>query len=227
MAIKDKEAAFDSAEADVDQRDNSDVDQSRRDTAVEDDSPSQDVVDTDSSSDVNVDSEDEHTFPSARKTEQSKPDDDNYINWSASEFMSHEKSANWFVIVAVVGLVIAILAYVATKAILPTLTAIVGTIMFSVYGARDPRELEYQIDKTGLTIGPKHFSYDHFRSFSIIKEGALRSIDFMPLKRFSPMISVYFHPDDEHIIAEILGNYLPHEDREQDMVERLMHHIRF
>ena len=65
---------------------------------------------------------------------------------------------------------------------------------------------------------------DHFL---VIQEGGVESIWFTPLKRFMPMVSIYFDPEDGDKIADILSEFLPFENRELDPVDRLMHRIRF
>jgi hypothetical protein len=42
-----------------------------------------------------------------------------------------------------------------------------------------------------------------------------------------PPISVYFEPQEEATIVELLGRYLPQEDKNQDIIDKLMHKIRF
>ena len=94
-------------------------------------------------------------------------------------------------------------------------------------GARKPRELEYNVDDGGLTIGGKHYPYNLFRAFTIAEEDHFHSIDFMPLKRFMPVISIYYDPADEDQIAEVLSAHLPLETHKHDPVEKLMRRIRF
>jgi hypothetical protein len=153
--------------------------------------------------------------------------DKRFIAWTASEFIAHEKTSTWFMSLAGVATVLTVLIFVITRSVISSAAVIVGALLFGVYGAREPRELDYRLDESGLSAGDKHFPYSHFRSFTIIEDGAFRCIDFMPLKRFSPMITVYFHPDDEGMIVAMLGDYLPHQERQQDLVESLMRHVRF
>ena len=66
-----------------------------------------------------------------------------------------------------------------------------------------------------------------FKSFSVVQEGAVESIWLLPLQRFAPGLSIYFAPNDKDRILAILDDFLPVEEKEPDMVERLMHKIRF
>jgi hypothetical protein len=83
------------------------------------------------------------------------------------------------------------------------------------------------LDDKGLTIGSKHYAYNEFRSFAILQEGALSSIVFMPLKRFATLTSIYYAPEDEQSIVDILADHLSLEEHHQDAVDKLMRRIRF
>ncbi len=149
------------------------------------------------------------------------------VTWTASEFIAHAKSFSWYAALALIAVVGATLIYVLTKDPVSAGVIIIAAIFFGIYAGHKPRELEYQVDTRGLSIGQKHFSYHQFKSFSVLPEGAFSSIVFMPLKRFAPPTTIYYPPEDENRIVSLLGNYLPHEERGHDAIDRLMHRIHF
>jgi len=147
--------------------------------------------------------------------------------WSASEFIAYQKNAGWYLLLILVICVISGLVFIITRDLISTVSIIFAGILFMIFAARKPRVLEYQIDKNGISIGQKLYSYSNLKSFSIINEGAMRSISLYPLQRFMPSISIYFEPQEEPNIIDALANYLPQEDKKQDVIDRLMHRIRF
>jgi hypothetical protein len=153
--------------------------------------------------------------------------EDEIITWTASEFIAHHKSSSWYGLLAVIAAVIAGVVYAITRDILSTSTVVVGAILFGIVAARQPRELQYQLDGRGLQIGSRYYSYSAFRSFSVVPEGAFSSIIFMPLKRFSPLTTIYFAPDEEHRIVDLLTDSLPYEEYKHDLFDQLMRRIRF
>jgi hypothetical protein len=104
---------------------------------------------------------------------------------------------------------------------------IVAAIFLAVAAARKPRVLEYRVDDAGLSIGPKLYTYDQFKSISVIDEGAVPSIHLLPLKRFQPVLTIYFAPTDEDGVVGVLSARLPIEERGIDPIDRFMHRIRF
>jgi len=130
-------------------------------------------------------------------------------------------------LLALVTIVIAGLVYILIRDVISTSVVVICAIILGIYAARQPRQLSYRLDEDGVTIGNKQYSYNDFRSFAVVPEGAFSSIVFMPLRRFSPLTTLYYAPEDEDRIVDLLGDRLPLEDYTHDPVERLMHRIRF
>lgn len=166
-------------------------------------------------------------FGTAYPPSGSEIDDTDALSWTASEFVSHDKGGAWHAVVIVGGIIASALAWLLTRDIVSAAIIIIAAIMLSVYGARKPRQLQYQVNHDGITIGHKYYAFTQFRSFSVIPEGAFESILFVPLKRLAPPLSIYFDPRDGEAIIELISRYLPHQERRPDAVDRLMSKIRF
>jgi hypothetical protein len=149
------------------------------------------------------------------------------MQWNASEFIDHQKSTGWFMPLILGSIVLSGAIYFFTRDILATLVIMLGCISFGTYARQKPRTLTYTLLPTSIRIGSKTYSYDDFKTFSIIEEGALFSIFLQPIKRFMPPLTIYFDPDDGEKIFDTLATHLPHIEREQDPIERLMRRIRF
>lgn len=149
------------------------------------------------------------------------------ISWIASEFILHEKTGNWYLAMIGITVVISGIIFAITRDAISTGAIIFGAIIFGVYASRKPRQLNYHIGSDGIQIGPRSFNYAEFKGFSIVQEGAFSSIVFSPLKRFSPLVTIYYPPEQEDEIASIIASNLPFEERKQDPIDRLMHKIGF
>lgn len=149
------------------------------------------------------------------------------IVWTASEYIDHEKRASWFITLSVGALVFAIALYVVTKDVVSGVIVLIAAGLFGVTGARKPRTLEYELTDVGVRIENKYYPYDDFKSFSVLEEGAFSSVQMLPLKRFLPALSLYYPPEQEDAVLNVLGSYLPHEERSHDPIDRLMRRVRF
>ncbi len=149
------------------------------------------------------------------------------LSWTASEFIEHQKPQGWYLLLAGGSIAASAILYLLTQDVITVVVVVVAAIMFGIVGARKPRAMDYSIQPSGLQIGVKLFPFSGFKSFSVIEEGAINSIQLMPLKRFSPPISIYFPPEQEQQITYALADYLPHEDKERDAIDRLMKRLHF
>jgi hypothetical protein len=149
------------------------------------------------------------------------------VSWTASEFIAHHKTPGWYGLLIGGAIIIAVLVWFFTKDIFSAVVVLLAVGVLAAYASRQPRELQYVVDEHGITIGQKQFAYGVFRSFSVIDDGAFSSIELMPLKRFSPPITIYYDPNDEDAIAGVISEYLPFEHRSRDVIDQLIHRIRF
>ena len=149
------------------------------------------------------------------------------ISWTASEFIAHSKNPGWYVILAVASLILTLVIYVLTKDKVTAVAIVIASLLFGIMASRQPRELEYSVGIDGIHIGPKFYPYSVFKSFSVMQEEGIESIWFMPLKRFMPGLSIYFAPDQGQKIIDVLSEYLPFENRKLDLIDGLMHRLRF
>lgn len=166
------------------------------------------------------DSAKEENFVSAREV---KP-----VSWTASEFVAYSKDASWYIVgsLCLVGLS-GVIFVLTNYSWLSSLLVLIAGAIFMVAAGHNPRTLDYSISSDGLQIDSKLYTYDRFKSFSIIQEGAINSIALQPLERFMPSITIYYEPKDEEKIAQALSVFLPYEQRQISPVDKFMTKIRF
>ena len=165
----------------------------------------------------------------ARQFPQNQQDDSDgpIVSWTASEFIAHAKSAGWYATLIGVTVVVSAVLFLLTKDAISTAMVIIVAVLFGVMGARKPRELSYSLDEDGVVVGQKLYLYESFKSFSVIQEGGVESIWFMPMQRLMPGLTIYFAPDQGDQIMDILSEFLPFEPRDTDPIDKLMHRLRF
>ena len=150
------------------------------------------------------------------------------VYWTASEYIAHKKGLNWYLALGAIVVVLTVLIFFITGGdVFSSVCILILAIIFGVYAGRQPQEQEYVIDEKGVSIGKHTYTFDTLKSFSVIDEGAFSSIVFMPMKRFMPLISIYYDPADEDRIIAYLSSIMPMEYRKRDSIDRLMHKIKF
>ena len=149
------------------------------------------------------------------------------LSWQASEFVHHEKDGMWFL--ALLGVTVALLLVDVFLVQSWTFGAliIVMAIAVMVIAKRPPRIIAYTLTAQGIQIDEKQFHFQDFRAFGVVQENAFYSIRLVPNKRFMPMVSVFFPPEDGEAIVDAFGHALPMENIERDTIDKLVEKIRF
>jgi len=154
-------------------------------------------------------------------------DTDDVVEWTASEFINHHKSSQWYAMLAIITAVLAVIVYMLNKDILSGIIVVLLGGLTAFAANRQPSVLPYRLDVRGLTIGARFYPYNAFKSFSVIKEGPFSNITIMPTGGFMPELSIYYSPDDEQDILEVLGEHLPMQQSQGAYVDRLARRLHF
>lgn len=147
--------------------------------------------------------------------------------WTASEYIAHEKTAGWYVVLFLLAAILAGVTFYFTKDKVSIFIIFFAAFVFAYFASHKPREMNYMITPDGVTVGNKQYHFDDFKSFGLVPEGAFTSIIFMPHKRFAIPITIYYPPESETKIAELIGNYLPFEEHSKDAIDKLLRAVRF
>jgi hypothetical protein len=163
------------------------------------------------------------TEPKLLSSEAAKP-----VTWSAAEFIAHKKSYGWYLLLGLATVIIAGMVYIIyNRDLFSVIVIIIAAVFFGIVANRQPRTLDYKVDDVGLSIGEKLYAYDSFRSFSIIDEESASSIIFKPLKRFMPLVTVYYPPHDEKSIVNVISKHLPIDTHQLDPIDSLIRRIHY
>jgi hypothetical protein len=159
--------------------------------------------------------------------QQSELPDVGEVTWSASEYIAHAKGSGWYVGLGLLIVLISAGVYFITRSIFSSIMVLVIGIAFGVVAARKPRTLQYTVDNIGVRIGDKGYPYSEIKSFSLVEDTAINSIQLVPFRRFMPPINIYFEAKDEDKILDIISNFVPHEEAGKDPIDHLMKRIKF
>ena len=147
--------------------------------------------------------------------------------WTASEFVSHDKTTKWYVVLGFSAVVLSAIIFVLTRQILSVVVVAVMTLLFAVYASAKPRTLDYSVSKNGVQIGEKYHPFNTIKSYSVIEEEGMPYIQLLLHKRLSVPIVVYAAPDQIDQLAEIIGNFVPYDQKKRDIADKISSRIRF
>jgi hypothetical protein len=149
------------------------------------------------------------------------------VRWSASEFIAHQKTMGWYLILIMVTIIVSGIVFLLTRQYISAGVIIVLAITFGVYGSVAPRSLDYSVDSQGITVDKKHYSYELFKLVQRLEGGVVPSITFIPVKRFAVPLTIYLSPEQEAQILDIVSDFLPIEIKQVEAIDRLVSRLRF
>lgn len=164
---------------------------------------------------------------SASSSSAPAPAPESSFSWTAAEYFEHSRSPIWYPALFLLTAAIAGAVYLVTKDYFATGTIVVLGVIVAFAAGRKPKEISCQVSSGGITIGPKTYQFGQFRSFGIIRESQIPSLEFIPTKKFMPSVAVHFNAQDEAKITGIVGNYLPYEERKMAGIDKLSHRLGF
>lgn len=149
------------------------------------------------------------------------------VEWVSSGEELRSATAAWRIRMTLISLVASGVIYLISRDLISAGSVAVVGLLFAFLGSRKPPSLQYRLDHTGITIGQKRYMYGEFRAFSVIDDARSPTIAIVPLKRFLPLLSVHYDPQQRDKIVEILADHLPLEMRRRDAFDSIINRIKF
>ena len=148
------------------------------------------------------------------------------VRWEAHEYIHHEKSALWFVVFAVVVLVLIAVAIFLMQSVTFAILVPVMAAALLVYTHRPPRVLDYTLSRQGIHINDHLYSFGEFKAFGVIRDGEEYSVMLIPTKRFKQGVTIYFPEESGEAIVDMLGARLPMQELHLDVVDKIIRKLR-
>lgn len=149
------------------------------------------------------------------------------LEWQASEYVEHQKSPVWFIVLAVITAGLVAAAIFLLKNYTFALLLVVMAAAIVVWAKRPAQEMYYRLDESGIFVNDKLFALHDFRAFGVLQDGATNSVVLLPNKRFRPGVTVYFPHELGEQIVDMLGNQLPMQELKPDWIDKLTRRLNF
>ncbi len=152
----------------------------------------------------------------------------NKISWKAFEYLHTEKTSDWYWIVGIISVSIAILAVIFNNLIF-ALLILVSAATLSLFASRPPHLIEISIDAAGVTIGKTRYPYVHLESFWVETNEHYPRLLLKSKKVLMPFIVALIEEHDVHPdeIRTFLLNHLPEEEHTEPLLEKVLLYLGF
>jgi len=141
------------------------------------------------------------------------------FEWQAPEFEKKAKTKSWFIIPAIITIVLGIIALLIEN-ILFLIFIILAFLVFYIYANKEPRIIKFKIDEKGVEIDDRLHEFDSLRSFWIFynppdeKELSLRS-----KKTFLPYVRIPLADENPNEIRKFLLKFLPERRHRESLID--------
>lgn len=149
------------------------------------------------------------------------------IRWTAPEFNYYHKDKSWFIVPALIALVLLAIAIWLKNY---TFAIIIPLAFFClyIYGTKTPKKISFSISHRGVIIDKTIYTYDNLKSFWIFYDPPrLKKLCLHGKKTFMPAISIPLAEQNPTQIRALLLKYLPEVEQEESILDILMEKWRF
>ena len=148
------------------------------------------------------------------------------IAWTAPEGVKVHRELWWYIAFGVILIGLMALAILVFKS--PTFAILlpIMTVALFLLSEKTPQNINYAISPKGVYVGDKLYDFSEFRAFGITRENNQHSAILLPVKRFSPGLTLYFSEKEGEKIVDMLGARLPMQEIKPDALEKLIRMIK-
>lgn len=149
------------------------------------------------------------------------------FEWKAPEYDKKEKTKSWFIIPAIITIVLGLIA-LFTENILFLIFIILAFFVFYIYAQKEPRIIKFKINEKGIEIDNKFHDFDSLQSFWLFynppeeKELSLRS-----RRTFLPYIRIPLADENPNEIRKFLLKFLPEKRHRESIIDIWMRRVGF
>lgn len=148
------------------------------------------------------------------------------ISWKTIEYLHREKTSDWYWIVGIITISIALISIILNNVIFAILI-IISSFTLSLFASKKPELITVDINNLGITVGKNHYPYKDLDSFWIETRDAHPRILFKSKKVFMPFIMVLLEDVEPESIRELLSKYLLEEEHTEPLLEKLLLYFGF
>ncbi len=148
------------------------------------------------------------------------------IQWTAPEYIHVEKTTDWYWIVGIVTVSIAILAVILNNIIFAVLI-LISSFTLTLFASRRPNAVTITVDGLGVTAGTTHYPYVNLESFWVETRDIHPRVLLKSQKIFMPYIVLLMDDVAPESVREILKHHLKEEEHWEPLLEKIFIYFGF
>jgi len=148
------------------------------------------------------------------------------LSWHAPEYIHTEKNPDWYWIVAIVTVTIALIAIILNNVIF-ALLIIVSSFTLTLLAGRKPERVHIEISERRISVGKIHYNYAELDSFWVEKRHVFPKLVLKSKKVFLPYVNILIEEVEPEKVREVLSDHLPEEEHVEPLFEKILVYLGF
>jgi len=148
------------------------------------------------------------------------------LSWTTIEYLHTEKTSDWYWIVGIITLSIALISIILNNIIFAILI-IVSSFTLSLFASRKPEKINIEIDRLGVTVGKSKYPYRELESFWIETREVHHRVLIKSKAILKPYIVIFIENVDPEKIRATLSEHLHEEEHSEPLLEKLLLYLGF
>ena len=148
------------------------------------------------------------------------------IAWQATEGSTAHRSVAWYVTLVVVVLGLMALSLFVFQSWTFTILLPIMAVALLLLATKPTSMVNYAISPKGVYVADKLYDFSEFRAFGLMRDDQQHAAVLLPVKRFSPALTIYFSEAEGEAIVDMLGSRLPMQEVRPDALEKIIRAIK-
>jgi len=148
------------------------------------------------------------------------------VSWQAPEYIHREKSSDWYWIVGIITISIALISIILNNIIFGILI-VVCSFTLSLFASRKPEKVTVDITDVGVTVGKTRYPYEELESFWIETREIHPRILLKSKKTLMPFVVILLGDGSIEEIHAKLSEHLPETEHTEPFLEKLLIYLGF
>jgi len=150
------------------------------------------------------------------------------LTWNTIEHEYTEKTQNWYWIIGIVAISIALIAIIFNNVLFAVLV-IVGVFTLTLLATKKPQELSIELNQRGVRVNEILYPYTTIDSFWVEEEIDTPRILIKSNKTFAPLLVILIEPDQVSgdIVHDFLLNHLDEEEHQEPLFQKVLERVGF
>jgi len=148
------------------------------------------------------------------------------LNWIAPEYIHTEKTSDWYWIVGIITVSMAVISIMLNNVIFAVLI-LVAMFTLTLYASRKPQNIKIELNQKGVVYGDIYYPYGDIKSFHVEDKDRYPRIIMQLNKKLSSYLIILIRDSHSEDIRDFLGDFLEEETHSEPFLAKLLIYFGF